>query len=193
MKRIGILGGTFDPPHNGHLLIANEVLHALNLDEIWFMPTNIPPHKKSADLTNNEDRVKMLSLAISNNPSFKLQRIELERDGPSYTYETMRILKEHNPDIHFYFIIGADMVEYLPNWYNIDELVKVVNFVGIKRPGFTFGTKYDVTPVEAPQFDVSSSMLRKRFKERRSTMYLLPETVKHYIEEKSLYGPQAGS
>lgn len=193
MKRIGILGGTFDPPHNGHLLIANEVLFSLGLDEIWFMPTNIPPHKKYEQFINNEDRIKLLSLAISDHPHFKLQSIELDREGPSYTYETMKIIKDIYPDNKFYFIIGGDMVEYLPHWYRIDDLVEIVQFVGVKRPGFTSNSNYNVIEVAVPQFQVSSSEIRSRIVKGQTTRYLLPEKVEQYIEEKNLYGTKKSS
>jgi nicotinate-nucleotide adenylyltransferase len=193
MKRIGILGGTFDPPHNGHLLIANEVLFALDLEEIWFMPTNIPPHKKYDQLISNDDRIKLITLAISTHPRFKLQRIELDRQGLSYTYDTMKLLNDIYPGYIFYFIIGGDMVEYLPHWYRIDQLVELVQFVGVNRPGFTITSLYNVIEVNVPQFDVSSSEIRKRITKGQTTKYLLPKIVEQYIEEKNLYGTNKGS
>ncbi|QOR65606.1 nicotinate-nucleotide adenylyltransferase [Cytobacillus suaedae] len=193
MKRIGILGGTFDPPHNGHLLMANEVLFSLDLEEIWFMPTNIPPHKKYEQYITNEDRLKLLSLAISDHPHFKLQTIELDREGPSYTYDTMKILKDRYPDNKFYFIIGGDMVEYLPHWYRINDIVEIVQFVGVKRPGFAVNSNYNVIEVTVPQFEVSSSEIRSRIAKGQTTRYLLPEKVEQYIEEKNLYGTKRGS
>ncbi|MBD8069224.1 nicotinate-nucleotide adenylyltransferase [Bacillus sp. PS06] len=188
MKHIGIIGGTFDPIHNGHLLIANEVLGALNLDEVWFMPNHIPPHKENKHLTNSIHRAKMIALAIDDHPSFVLQPIELERDGLSYTYDTIKLLVEENTDTAFYFIIGGDMVEYLPKWHKIDELTKMITFVGVNRPGYSRKSRYNVTEVDIPQFDISSSMLRERLSKKGSTKYLLPENVRHYIEENHLYG-----
>jgi nicotinate-nucleotide adenylyltransferase len=188
MKKIGILGGTFDPPHYGHLLIANEVLSHLNLDEIWFMPNHEPPHKEKSESIKNEDRLKMLELAISDHSSFRIEKIELERSGRSYTVETMKILNERFKDVQFYFIIGADMIEYLPNWHQIEELVKIVKFVGVKRPKYSHETDYPVIYVDVPAFDVSSSMIRERFKTGKTVRYLLPDPVIHYIGEKHLYG-----
>jgi nicotinate-nucleotide adenylyltransferase len=188
MKRVGIFGGTFDPPHFGHLLMANEVLTSLHLSEIWFMPNHIPPHKQKEQITDSFDRLKMLELAIDDHPQFKIQTIELERGGPSYTYETILQLKHLYKNYEFYFIIGADMVEYLPNWYKVDELVQIVTFVGVKRPGFSMQTPYPVIEVEVPEFGVSSSLIRKRIKEGKSIKYLVPERVKSYIEERMLYG-----
>lgn len=187
MVKVGILGGTFDPPHYGHLMIAQEVLSSLKLDEIWFMPTNIPPHKADAKSTGG-DRIEMVKRAIANNECFKLQLIEFERSGPSYTYDTIAILKEKYPDTEFYFIIGADMVEYLPNWYHIDELIREVHFVGVKRPNFKIVSNYVLIEVEVPQFEMSSSELRHRFNTNQNTKYFLPDSVRHYIEEKKLYG-----
>ncbi|NSL50257.1 nicotinate-nucleotide adenylyltransferase [Calidifontibacillus erzurumensis] len=187
MKKVGILGGTFDPPHNGHLIIAQEVLSVLKLDEIWFMPNNIPPHKGKV-VTKGEDRLEMVKQAIFDNENFKAEPIELERPGPSYTYDTMIILKERYPDIDFYFIIGADMVEYLPKWYRINDLMKHVHFVGVKRPGYEITSTFEIIEVEVPEFNISSSQLRRRFRTKQNTRYYLPDQVRHYIEEKNLYG-----
>ncbi|ANB59726.1 nicotinate-nucleotide adenylyltransferase [Anoxybacteroides amylolyticum] len=188
MRKIGIFGGTFDPPHNGHLLMANEVLHALMLSEIWFMPNHIPPHKQHEQVTKSSDRLRMLQLAIADHSQFKMETIELTREGPSYTYDTMQQLKEMYPNDQFYFIIGADMVEYLPHWYCIDELVQLVTFVGVKRPGFSLRTPYPIIEVEIPEFAVSSSLIRERVKQGKSIRYLVPERVRQYIERKRLYG-----
>jgi nicotinate-nucleotide adenylyltransferase len=188
VKRVGIFGGTFDPPHLGHLLMANEVLTSLNLSEIWFMPNHIPPHKQQEQVTDSCHRLKMLELAIADHPKFKVQPIELERKGPSYTYETIQQLKEVYREHDFYFIIGADMVEYLPNWYKVNELIQMVTFVGVKRPGFSLRTPYPLVEVEVPEFAVSSSLIRERVQQGKSIKYLVPESVKLYIEEKRLYG-----
>lgn len=187
VKKVGIMGGTFDPPHLGHLLIANDVQHCLSLDEVWFMPNHIPPHKQSDSITSTEHRLEMIKAAIGDRPSFLLQSIELEREGPSYTYDTILLLKEKHPTIDFHFIIGADMVEYLPKWHKIKELVKLVKFVGVKRPGYSIETAFPVIEVETPQFEVSSTLIRQRVKEGRSSHYLVPEQVRRIIEEKKLY------
>lgn len=188
MNHVGIIGGTFNPPHNGHLLIACEVLTELNLSEVWFMPNNIPPHKEQHIRISHSDRMNLLSLAIAEQPKFRVQPIELEREGPSYTVDTMKLLTDKYKETKFYFIIGADMVEYLPNWYQIDELLKLVTFVGVKRPGYSISSPYPIIEVNVPQFDISSSMLRDRLNEKGNTMYLLPEKVRQYIEENHLYG-----
>lgn len=188
MKKVGILGGTFDPPHNGHLMIANEVFSELNLDEIWFMPNQEPPHKKKPESVNNEDRLHMLELATRGNSFFKIETIELQRSGPSFTVETMRILNNQYPNHKFYFIIGADMIEYLPKWHKIEELIEIVKFVGVERPKYNLETKYPIIYVDIPAFDVSSSMIRKRLKTGKTVRYLLPESVLRFIGEKHLYG-----
>ncbi|MEH7109558.1 MULTISPECIES: nicotinate-nucleotide adenylyltransferase [Bacillaceae] len=188
MRKIGILGGTFDPPHNGHLLIANEVLGSLHLDEIWFMPNQEPPHKKKSGFVSNEHRLKMLELATQTHPDFKIQSIELEREGPSYTFDTMSLLSTKYPDYQFFFIIGADMIEYLPKWYKVEDLVKLVQFVGVKRPAYNHHSDYPVLYVDVPAMDVSSSMIRERLENGKTVRYLLPDAVIQYIEEKQLYG-----
>ncbi|CAM3943590.1 nicotinate-nucleotide adenylyltransferase [Lederbergia lenta] len=188
MKKVGILGGTFDPPHLGHLIIANEVLHHLALDEIHFMPNQEPPHKNRVSGTTAEDRVRMLELSISGNSQFLVEKIELERNGRSYTIDTMKILQETNPDYDYYFIIGADMVEYLPNWHKVDELVKLIQFVGVNRPGYKLETNYPITQMEVPQIDISSTLLREKLQQGISTKYLLPDKVISYIKEQHLYG-----
>lgn len=186
MGRIGIVGGTFDPIHNGHLIIGNEVRDALQLDEIWFMPNKIPPHKERVP-TAEEHRLAMVQLAIKDEPFFHLATDELERDGRSYTYDTMLMLKEKYPEHTFYFIIGGDMVEYLPKWYKVEELVQLISFVGVTRPGYKLETSYPIKKVEIPEFAVSSSLIRDRRKNGGTIMYLVPEAVQHYIEEWGLY------
>lgn len=190
MRKIGILGGTFDPPHHGHLLIANEALHGLELDEMWFLPNQEPPHKKKSNFVSNENRIKMLELAVQNVPSFRIEKLELERPGPSYTYDTMKHLTEQHPDVHFYFIIGADMVEYLPKWHKIDELMTMVSFVGVNRPSYSDDTAYPIVHLDIPDFEVSSSLIRKRILEGKTVRYLLPDPVIDYLKENKLYETQ---
>lgn len=188
MKKVGILGGTFDPPHFGHLLIANEVLSTLQLDEIWFMPNQEPPHKKKSESIKNEERLQMLELAVEGNAAFKVETIELHRQGPSYTVDTMKMINAQYLDHQFFFIIGADMIEYLPKWHKIDELIKLVQFVGVERPSYSRQTDYPVLYVDVPAMDVSSSMIRDRVRNGRTVRYLLPDMVINYIKEKHLYG-----
>ncbi|WP_046173893.1 nicotinate-nucleotide adenylyltransferase [Domibacillus indicus] len=188
MKKVGILGGTFNPPHIGHLIAANEVLHALNLDEVRFMPNSVPPHKRLAGHIADEHRLQMTKLAIEDNPLFKLETIEIERAGVSYTIDTLRELIKQEPGTSFYFIIGADMIEYLPNWREIDELSRLVTFAGVKRPGYSTETAYPVTLIETPEIHLSSTALRKKAAANETLHYLLPEPVIQYIKENGLYG-----
>lgn len=172
----------------GHLIIANEVLNSLSLDELWFMPNQEPPHKQKSFDISNQDRLQMLGLAIQNHPDFMIQSIELEREGRSYTFETMKILTEQYPNVDFYFIIGADMIEYLPKWHKIEELLKLVKFVGVKRPYYKHKTDFPVIYVDVPEINISSNLIRSRIKENKTFRYLVPESVRIYIEGNQLYG-----
>lgn len=187
MKKVGILGGTFDPIHYGHLLIANEALNRLNLDEIWFMPNKIPPHKNRVSKTTDEERKEMISLSIENHPKFRLEEIELQSEGTSYTYETMIKLQKRDQNIDFYFIIGGDMVEYLPKWYNIEELGKLVTFVGVTRPKYKLSSPYCELFLEIPGFDMSSSYIREQVQNKRDIRYYVVDRVREFIKEKKLY------
>lgn len=186
MKRVGILGGTFDPPHLGHLLIAEEAKEQLGLTEIWFIPSFEPPHKRKAN-TSAKERLEMLQKAVASNDSFKISTVEVDRLGKSYTFDTMDRLVTTYPDITFYFIIGADMVAYLPKWYRIEDLLQKVNFVGVGRSGYNLETDYPIRTLTIPMIDVSSSLIRDRIRQKCSIRYLLPEDVESYIKGKRLY------
>lgn len=188
MKRIGLLGGTFNPPHNGHLMMANEVLHALNLDEVRFMPNALPPHKFARHDASNMERLEMVKRAISPYPHFSVESYEVEKGGVSYSYETLSALCIREPNVKFYFIIGGDMIDSLHSWYRIDELVKLVQFVGVKRPGTEANSVYPILMVEVPQIDLSSTLIRERLATRGTVTFLLPEAVEAYIREEGLYG-----
>jgi nicotinate-nucleotide adenylyltransferase len=188
MAKIGLLGGTFNPPHLGHLIVAEDVLVKQQLDEIWFMPCSQPPHKET--FVSAAHRVEMVKLAIGNNRSFKLCTIELELEGPSYTAITMKELKSQYPEHSFSFIIGGDSVETLHQWYNIDELLQYVSFIAVNRPGYQLNSPYidQITEVETPLIEISSTGIRQRIKEKLNVTYLLPESVLKYIKENQLYG-----
>ncbi|MBO8156011.1 MAG: nicotinate-nucleotide adenylyltransferase [Bacillaceae bacterium] len=192
MKNVGLLGGTFDPPHIGHLIVAQEVLHKLSLNEIWFIPSHIPPHKDKAN-TSASHRLNMLKKAVNSEPQFKIDPIELTRGGVSYTIDTIKELRKLHPDHQFTFIIGADMVEYLPKWHQIDQLKKMVQFVGVKREGYQLEERESVKIVDIPGIDISSTELRKRFRADQPTKYWLPESVEKYIREHGLYGCKKSS
>ncbi|SDK52838.1 nicotinate-nucleotide adenylyltransferase [Sediminibacillus albus] len=189
MKRVGLLGGTFDPPHTGHLLIAEEVRQALQLDEVWFIPSYQPPHKRHSG-TQAELRMKMVEAAIEGNQYFSVNPVEVVREGKSYTVDTIRLLQKHHPDVEFYFIIGADMVEYLSKWHRIDELVELVQFVGVKRSHYPLETSYPVIEAEIPGMDVSSTLIRERIAAGISVRYLVPDSVINKIKEHQLYGAE---
>ncbi|SDB97569.1 nicotinate-nucleotide adenylyltransferase [Pelagirhabdus alkalitolerans] len=186
MKKIGLLGGTFDPPHIGHLVIANEVYEKLSLDEIWFIPSAEPPHKKKATVST-DDRLAMIKSAIKDEDHFKVNDIEIKRQGKSYTIDTIKTLKDMHPDVSFYFIIGADMVEYLPKWYNINELIHLIRFVGVKRPEYRLETAYPVTLLDVPGLDISSTLIRERLLNNQSVRYLVPSGVIDVIRKRGLY------
>lgn len=186
LKKIGILGGTFNPPHLGHLMIGNIVQSELKLDEIWFMPNQEPPHKENESGVDSFHRLEMVKRAIAEHPRFKVQPIELERPGKSYTFDTIKLLKEKY-DHQFYFIIGGDMIEYLPKWYKIEELVKLVTFIGVNRPDYSSRTNYPILFVDVPNIEISSRMIRKRVKEGKSIRYFVPDSVLDFIEENRLY------
>lgn len=186
-KQIGILGGNFNPVHNAHLVVADQVRQQLGLDSVYLMPEFEPPHVDHKDTIDEKHRLKMLELAVKDTEGLDIETIELERKGISYTYETMKLLIEKNPDVDYYFIIGADMVDYLPKWYKIDELVQMVQFVGVQRPKYKAGTSYPVIWVDVPLMDISSSLIRDFIAKDRKPNYLLPKVVLDYIEEEGLY------
>ncbi len=186
-KQVGILGGNFNPVHNAHLIVADQVRQQLGLDQVLLMPEYQPPHVDKKGTIPEHHRLKMLELAIEGIEGLDIETIELERKGISYTYDTMKILTEQHPDTDYYFIIGADMVDYLPKWYRIDELVDMVQFVGVQRPRYKAGTSYPVIWVDVPLMDISSSMLRDFIAQGRKPNFLLPQPVLDYIEKEGLY------
>ena len=186
-KQVGILGGNFNPVHNAHLVVADQVRQQLCLDQVLLMPEYQPPHVDKKETIPEHHRLKMLELAIEGIESLAIETIELERKGISYTYDTMKILTEQHPDTDYYFIIGADMVDYLPKWYRIDELVDMVQFVGVQRPRYKAGTSYPVIWVDVPLMDISSSMVRDFITQGRKPNFLLPQPVLDYIEKEGLY------
>lgn len=186
-KRIGIMGGTFNPPHLGHLVMADQVLTQLGLDRILFMPDATPPHVDHKLTIAAEDRVRMVADSIATNRNFGIELSEVQRGGVSYTYDTMLALKQRHPEVDYYFIIGGDMVAYLPKWYRIDELVKLVQFVGVKRTAYPVQTPYPVIWVDAPVLDISSTMIRNRVRQGQSIRYLVADPVADFIRKRGLY------
>ena len=188
MKKVGILGGTFNPPHIGHLLIGSEVRDALNLDEVRLMPTAVPPHKESSGSATARQRLRMVELAIKGIEGLTASSFEVERGGVSYTYDSLKELTLLEPFVDFHFIIGGDMIDILPTWHRIEELMDLVKFVGINRPGYTGTTNYPVTLVNIPQIDLSSSLIRQRFVDGNTVQVLVPKAVELFIRQEGLYG-----
>ena len=189
MRKVGILGGTFNPPHIGHLIMANEAFHSLGLDEVRFMPNSIAPHKE-VNSVSAEQRAQMTRLAIESHPQFRMEEYELNKTGVSYTFETMSELVELEQETDFYFIIGGDMIEGLDEWHRIDDLVRLVQFVGIGRPGYGNLTRHPVTMVNSPEIHLSSTMLRERAADGRPLTFFVPEKVEAFIREECLYGSE---
>lgn len=187
-RRIGILGGTFNPPHLGHLMMAEQVGRQLELDEVWFMPTAKPPHAPGKITIAAQHRMKMVELAIADNPLFKLQPYEVYKGGKNYTIDTMRHFVKEYPETDFYFILGEDSVQDLPTWHCIDELNQLVRFVGIRRPGIVHEeTPYSVMWVDSPLVELSSSEVRLRVYLEQSIRYQVPDAVADYIQQQNLY------
>jgi nicotinate-nucleotide adenylyltransferase len=200
--RYGILGGTFDPPHFGHLALAQEAATRLRLDRVWFMPAADPPHKRGRALTAASDRAAMVSLAIADNERFGLDRTDLDRPGPSYTVDTLDILRARwGPDAWLGFIVGWDMLGYFPKWHNpAGVLARLDALIVAQRPGATRDDNEvaqleaelpalhgKLTPLDAPQLDIASTALRDRVVGGLPLRYLTPDTVCAYISRQGLY------
>ena len=201
-RRIGIMGGTFDPIHYGHLVIAEEVRTRLNLTEVLFIPTGDPPHKPGLSVTSAEQRASMVALAIASNPYFVLSRMEIDRPGPSYTVDTLRQLRQQwGRQMGIYFVIGWDSLEDLHHWYDPQGLLaELTGLVAVRRPGHVEEVEYKkvieqrlpgitqlLHVVDAPQLDISATDLRKRVAEGRPIKYQTSEAVEHYILTHKLY------
>lgn len=192
VARIGILGGTFDPIHHAHLHMAEVAREECNLDEVWFIPTKTPPHKQDKQVSSAESRLAMLLLAIEDIPYFSVSLLEYERKQvPSYTIDTMESLVKLYPRYQFYFIIGADMIHYLPQWHRIEQLLTLVTFIGVGRPGWPLDYQLPylehVKQIDMIAMDISSTLIRQRIKKGKSIRFLVPEKVYAYIRERRLY------
>jgi len=189
MMRIGILGGTFDPIHIGHLVLAEEVRRFLKLDKIIFIPTYLPPHKSRKGMVSENHRLEMVKLAISEHPNFIVSDLEIKRKGRSYTVITLEELKREFPlSVKLFLIVGSDALKELPKWKNFLQILELAKIIIAKRPGFpvklkpTWAKIIRITPL-----DISSSQIRKRIKKGSSIRYLVPEKVEEYIEKNRLY------
>lgn len=199
-KKVGLIGGTFDPVHYGHLLAAERAREEYNLEEVYFIPAANPPHKNYSGMADSQSRFKMVREAIKNNPDFKISGIEFERTGYSYTIDTVNtFIDEMGSECKIYFIIGTDNVGEILNWKNAGELIKKVEFIAMTRPGIweedlivnldklkKNGCKINV--VEMPLIHIESTDIRERVKNGQSIKYLVPENIEKYISQKKLYG-----
>ena len=189
MKKIGILGGTFNPIHFGHLAVAQVVIERLKLDEIIFVPTYIPPHKSHKDIVAAKHRLAMVRLALKGNLKFKVCDFEVKKEGKSYSIDTVRHLINKNPKgTQFHFLVGSDMLPTLPTWKNFDELVKAVTFTIVKRMDYDisyFG--YKAVVVDDPNLGISASNIREALKRGQTSRYMLPDAVMKYIMKHRLY------
>lgn len=186
------MGGTFDPVHHGHLSAANEVRHRYALDEVVFVPTGQPWQKADREVSAAEDRYLMTVVATASNPRFSVSRLEVDREGPTYTVETLRALRDQHDDAELFFITGADALAQILTWRDAPELFALAHFVGVSRPGyapvdvaaFPDGA---VTLLEVPALAISSSDLRARVAAGLPVHYLAPEGVVQYIRKRNLY------
>lgn len=188
MKKIGIFGGSFDPIHHGHLILAREALERFALDRIVFIPAAQSPHKPESTPADGAARWEMIEAAIAGEPAFGASRLELDRPAPSYSIETVEQLREENPDTQFYFLIGDDNLEKLPTWHRFEDLARLVQFVVLDRTGDAAATPY---PAIRRLIDISATTIRKRVASGRSVRYLVPDAVERIILRDKLYqGPR---
>lgn len=188
MKRIGILGGTFNPIHIGHLMIAQVVLEKFGLDKIIFVPSSWPPHKSGRNIIDAQHRLRMVRMAIRGNRYFEVLPFEIEKGGKSYSIDTVRYLSQQYPDAKLFFIIGSDHIAQLHTWKNVDEVVNMVSFIAVYRPGFRpIPSKIPVKSMIIPGVHTSSSDIRRRLVANKTVKHLIPENVLKYIQKHHLY------
>ena len=190
--RIGVMGGTFDPIHHGHLVAASEVAHIFSLDEVVFMPAGRPWQKEGRQVSAPEDRYLMTVIATASNPRFSVSRLDIDRPGPTYTIDTLRDLRaERGEDAELFFITGADALSRMMSWQDVDELFSLAHFVGCTRPGHRLtdrGLPEDkVSLVEIPALAISSTGCRQRVAEGEPIWYLVPDGIVQYIAKRGLY------
>lgn len=186
--KIGILGGTFNPIHIGHLIIAEEAREKLGLERIIFVPAYLPPHKDNSDIAPAHHRLNMAKLAIKGNKYFLVSDMEIKRDGRSYTIDTIKEFKKIYPDEDLYFIIGSDLLTYLDEWKDLSEIIKMVKFVAATRPGYPLKNLPSyISTVDIRAVDISGFEIRNCVKEHKSFRYLVPDAVYKYILKKRLY------
>jgi nicotinate-nucleotide adenylyltransferase len=196
-ERIGVLGGTFDPVHNGHLHIADALRTALNLKSVLWIPAGRPPHKSDQIVSSDHDRLAMLDLALAGSATDEISTIDMDRSGPSYTADTLAILAEHFPSARLFFLMGEDSLRDLPTWHHPERILRVAELAVAGRPGVEtnleslelqvpgIGRRVHVVPTE--EVAISSSEIRRRVRENQSIRGLVPEIVEAYIRDHGLY------
>lgn len=198
--KLGVMGGTFDPIHHGHLVAASEVAHRFDLDEVIFVPTGQPWQKAGRQVSPAEDRYLMTVIATASNPRFSVSRADVERHKVTYTVDTLRDLHAQYPGAELYFITGADALASILTWQDWAELFELAKFVGVSRPGYELNIDHltehlrgmpddAVTMIEVPALAISSSECRRRAAEGRPVWYLVPDGVVQYISKRHLYVP----
>jgi nicotinate-nucleotide adenylyltransferase len=199
--RVGIYGGTFDPVHFGHLILAEQCREQGRLDQVWFVPAPRPPNKLERHLTRFDQRVEMIALAVAGNPAFRIDEIEKDRTGPSYTVDTMAELHRRHPGNEFFLLVGSDTLRDLPTWHEPRRLLELTGLMVMARPGnelisaeqlrlrlqIPADAPLRLEVIDAPLIDVSSRDLRRRTAAGRSLRYFLPRAVECYIQDKQLY------
>ncbi|KJY27071.1 MULTISPECIES: nicotinate-nucleotide adenylyltransferase [unclassified Streptomyces] len=192
-RRLGVMGGTFDPIHHGHLVAASEVASAFHLDEVIFVPTGQPWQKSDREVTPAEDRYLMTVIATAENPQFSVSRIDIDREGPTYTVDTLRDLRALHPEADLFFITGADALAQILSWRDSEELFSLAHFIGCTRPGHVLTDAGlpvgGVSLVEVPALAISSTDCRDRVAKGEPVWYLVPDGVVRYIDKRALYAP----
>ncbi len=197
-RRIGIMGGTFDPIHHGHLVAASEVASRFLLDEVVFVPTGQPWQKADYAVSTAEDRYLMTVIATASNPRFHVSRVDVDRGGPTYTVDTLRELRtQYGPKVDLFFITGADALDKILSWKDADQIFDLAHLVGVTRPGFVLSDAHlpaaTVSLIQVPAMAISSTDCRRRVAEGQPLWYLVPDGVVQYIAKRHLYRPAGGT
>jgi nicotinate-nucleotide adenylyltransferase len=193
VKRVGVMGGTFDPIHHGHLVAASEVAALFSLDEVVFVPTGEPWQKAAREVSPAEHRYLMAVIATASNPRFWVSRVDLDRPGPTYTIDTLRELSAQLPGARLHFITGADALAQILSWKNVEEVFELAHLIGVTRPGYPLSDAHlpddAVSLLEVPALAISSSGCRARVRAGLPVWYLVPDGVAQYINKHRLYRP----
>jgi nicotinate-nucleotide adenylyltransferase len=203
LQRIGVIGGTFDPIHYGHLAAAEEARVRVSLEKVLFVVASLPPHKLDEEVTPVEHRLAMTRLGVDSNQFFEISMVDVDRPGPSYTVDTISILRREEEDADFFFIMGLDSLVELPTWHQPELLVRLCHLVAVTRPGFEVdlpslekavpGISARLEVIGMPGLDISSTDLQRRVRMGLPIKYQVPEAVERYIREHKLYGQATGT